>query len=1476
MRSLGRLLLLALAFAAPTGPARAQDWIGRQIERLVSDQDRAVRVEGFRGSLGGDARAARITVSDRAGVWLAIEGVEFLWRPLDLVGGRVAVDRLAADRIVVTRLPDGPPDAAPTEPGGGGLPDLPVALDLRELRVGSLELAGTVPGGPGRFAIDGRLAYGGDRVTARLGIVRRDDLPASATLDLDYAPGEDRLVLDLVLDEPRGGLVTRALGLPDGIPAGLTVRGQGPLSSWRSDITGRVGDLASVAGSTTITRQGDTWRLDLDVGADVRALMPEAVRPAVGPEIGLRGTLVSVPGSLRFEAVRIEAPAGRAALSGTVDTAARALDVALDVSAGPDSPLKDLAGAAWEGARIGLRATGPFARPDVTLTADGEGLARGDLGARRFALVVRAEPRAPLTGPTEIDLDLTAALDDPRGLPASVGPLVGSAPRIAATGVLETVGRRLRLTGGAADLAAGRLDALAGLLDVAAGTVDATATLVVPDLAALGPLTVLRLAGTGEQRLALSAGRPDAPPTLRFEGPLRDVGTGIPVADALLDGRADLSGAVRFGPDGTIRASDLRIAAGRATMTGDATVGDGRLDLPFRIEIPDLAPVAAAAGTAGAGKVEAEGRLAGPFDGLGLTARARSPDRAVAGVRLGPADLRAELDRIAGPAGRVTVEARPLGNPLSVATALRREGDRMLLNDFSIASGAARLTGGFAVDLARTLVDGRLAGDLPRLDALAPWAGVPLSGRGRVELVATPAGSAQHLRLVVGAAEAAAAGAAVRSLDLTATVADALRAPRIDARLAASGVRAGGAELDRLTATASGPPDAVAVALALEGRAAAPLALDAAATVRRSPARTRVELSRLDGRFADRPFALAGTASAEWDARRMALSGLRIDGGLGRIEADGELAPDRVRGTLSAVRLPLALAALVDPAVGLDGAAALELTVAGTPADPRLVLRLSTDGASVLTPLAEAPIPVEVLADAQAGGGRATGDVVVRAGAGALDLGGRIEAPLRLDLARRTFAVPPQGALRGTLAGQVALGIFEDLLAARGDRIGGTALFDLALGGTVAAPVYGGEARVEDGRWSSPVTGTVLTGIAGRILGTGDRLLVEDIRAATPGGGTVRLDGELRPGAAAGPQVDLRLVAENAQLLQIDLVTASFDAEIAAVGRPEAMRVAGPVRIRRADVRVPDRLPASIVALDVEETGRPQGTAGRRPPIAAAGEPRPQRRPPIVATSATIGGRPPAARTANAGPPLSAAIALDVTARAANQIFVRGRGLDAELQADARVGGTVAEPAVTGGFSLVRGRLDLLGKTFDFRQADVTFEGRDLTPRLAVAAEARSREVTAVVRVTGTATRPEIALTSVPDLPQEEVLARLLFEKSPSQLSAFEAAQLAQSVAQLAGIGGGPGVVDTLRRSFGLDRLEIDGGSGTGAADGGTSGGVSAGRYVNDRVYVGVEQRFTGESRARVEVEITDNIRVESTVGPQTGTGVGVNFRWDY
>jgi hypothetical protein len=47
-------------------------------------------------------------------------------------------------------------------------------------------------------------------------------------------------------------------------------------------------------------------------------------------------------------------------------------------------------------------------------------------------------------------------------------------------------------------------------------------------------------------------------------------------------------------------------------------------------------------------------------------------------------------------------------------------------------------------------------------------------------------------------------------------------------------------------------------------------------------------------------------------------------------------------------------------------------------------------------------------------------------------------------------------------------------------------------------------------------------------------------------------------------------------------------------------------------------------------------------------------------------------------------------------------------------------------------------------------------------------------------------------------------------------------------------------------------------------------------IHAPVANRRYLTAEARNEVEITDTIRVESTVGPQSGTGVGVNVRWDY
>ena len=87
---------------------------------------------------------------------------------------------------------------------------------------------------------------------------------------------------------------------------------------------------------------------------------------------------------------------------------------------------------------------------------------------------------------------------------------------------------------------------------------------------------------------------------------------------------------------------------------------------------------------------------------------------------------------------------------------------------------------------------------------------------------------------------------------------------------------------------------------------------------------------------------------------------------------------------------------------------------------------------------------------------------------------------------------------------------------------------------------------------------------------------------------------------------------------------------------------------------------------------------------------------------------------------------------------------------------------------------------------------------------------------------------------------------------------------------GGEGPLGTLRRSLGLDTLGV-GSSDTGDAT------LAAGKYINDRVYLQVEQGLTPESgKARVQVDLTPNISAYSEINQNAQTGVRLQWRYDY
>ena len=332
---------------------------------------------------------------------------------------------------------------------------------------------------------------------------------------------------------------------------------------------------------------------------------------------------------------------------------------------------------------------------------------------------------------------------------------------------------------------------------------------------------------------------------------------------------------------------------------------------------------------------------------------------------------------------------------------------------------------------------------------------------------------------------------------------------------------------------------------------------------------------------------------------------------------------------------------------------------------------------------------------------------------------------------------------------------------------------------------------------------------------------------------------------APGVPIDLSVTARKARPLSSDRLTVDLNADVTVRGRAmEQLAAAGTLHINRADIRIPEHLPATIAVLDVRKPGAPP------PP-------------------------PP-----EPGPD----IALSLTIDAPRAIFVRGRGLDAELGGTVRVRGTAANPEPEGNFKMRRGQFSLAGRTLVFSKGVVGFTGGGLTdPSLNFVADTTSGNVTATLAVGGTARKPKITLSSVPDLPQDEVLAQLLFGHGTASLSPFELVQIASAVAALTGVtSGGRDPLETVRKGLGLDRLSIGGGQGD-------SPTLEAGRYVAPGVYVGTKQGISATStQATVQIDITRGLKLESNVGiggASTGAAsrsdlgtnsVGVIYQFEY
>ncbi len=1437
------LFALLLALAALYGLLHTRaglDFAADRIGGALSDETTTVRIGRIEGWFGSRLAVERITLADARGVYATAEGLRLEWTPWALARRVVEIKALTADRLTLDRLPEaggGAPREAATP-----IPLPPVGLRADRIAVDEIALAAPVFGEAQRLAATATVRMARDLGEAKIGLSlrRTDGRPDRAELELAYATRPARFAARIKIEEPKGGMLARLAGLPAGTPLRIALDGEGPPEAWRGTLDAKAGDGLAARSSVSVALARGALTLSLDGTAAFARLLPTDLRALAAPSVRLQATLGLTPG----KAITVTGLAARSDLldltgSGRYGLADEAIEAELTAKARTGRPLAGLIpGAVVSGAEVKARIMGTTTRPRAELRITTGRISAGTLGIGAASGTLTAAPAAG--GAFDLASKIRFSGVDPGGaVPKGVlGPAMDltAAARLSGDGAIETL-RIGAVSGGAKLELQARRDG--------AGPATGDYTLALGEIAALAKAADLDLKGGLRASGAFEAELATGAVKTTLAGALMDLSGGPPWLAGVAGRRVPFSGAIDWQDGKPLAVTGLTIEpqAGRLSASGAVDFASGALSAEAVLIIPELAALSDLAGTklAGAAKVEASvtGTLADPeAQGQATLAKLGVDGRAIGSFGLG-FSLRQDG---AATAGSLRLKGDALANPLAGTLKVRAAPNAIEIREIDLTLAGNRVTGNLGYDPRRDRLSGRLAAEVKEIAELPGADAVGLTGAATATLTASPEGTGA-LDAVVAVSRLAGPGGEplpvrVTGADIKLRVENPLADPTLSGEAVVAYRLRTGSSPGRATMKISGTfaklgwsseistPQPYAAAFALGG------------AVELGEAQTRLTVAALEGAFEKQAIKLQAPFTATFGARGWRVSPIDLGLAGGHLGFSAAMEGDALdaRGKLEG--LPLRLAALFEPRAAVDGTASGTFSLSGPLANP--TLSASFDARDI-RPEGAAKDAVPVLTarlrlDQSGDGTRAEAEIK---GPEATAMTARLTTGPLLG----SRAAPAEAPIAGEVKANVRLALIAELLGLGEDRVSGDLNGTLEVSGTLARPRLQGEARLGGGSYEGARTGTILRGIEALARFDGDKVRLVSLTAGDGEAGRLSAKGAVRITDGPGAEEGLELTLDRFTGLRHPTAEIQATGTVRLAGPLAAPRIAGKLRTERGEIRIPDRLAEDIVELDVVEVNLPPARAERAQP----------EEDPSLGKALAI----------------ALAVALDVPGKT----FVRGRGLDSEWKGNLAITGTTAAPVIKGRLQAVRGTFAFAGKTFVVKRGAVTFPpGGGAEPEIAAMAEAKLTDITARIEISGTVSKPEIAVSSDPPLPQEEVLAQILFGRSAGQLTAVQAAQLVQTAATLSGKGGGPGIVDRIRSTLGVDVLSVESGEG---GQGGAS--LKAGNYLTEDVFLSVTQGTQpGSQKVGVEVKVTPHVSMESNISGNADSNIGVNWKWDY
>ena len=323
----------------------------------------------------------------------------------------------------------------------------------------------------------------------------------------------------------------------------------------------------------------------------------------------------------------------------------------------------------------------------------------------------------------------------------------------------------------------------------------------------------------------------------------------------------------------------------------------------------------------------------------------------------------------------------------------------------------------------------------------------------------------------------------------------------------------------------------------------------------------------------------------------------------------------------------------------------------------------------------------------------------------------------------------------------------------------------LAVGGTVADPLPQGKVQVANGSISYAGLPSGLTELNGSVQFTRDHMHIESLSART-GGGTLDLKGDA---TYLGNQLNFNLAAKgkDVRLRYPAGVSSTADADLHWVGSRSASAVSGEISITKIAVTPGFDFSAYL------ERSRQFTT--------------------VTAVNSPLNN-----------------IKLDIHVQTAPELQMRTAIARLSGDADLRLRGSIARPAVLGRVDVLDGQATFHGTRFTLERGDITFANPvAIEPQLNLQASTHVRNYDLNITVTGTPDRLNLNYRSEPPLPKSDIIALLALgrtneESAQLQEQSGQSAFSDQATALILSEALNTTVSSRLQRLFGASNIKID------------------------------------------------------------------------